>query len=186
MSKNNYIARSRGVSRLYAHLILVTKYRLPTMSDEMKAFLQEIAKELCQKWQCECIEVNGEEDHLHLLFRYAPQLQLSKFVNNFKSVSSRKMRAKFDKELRRFYWDWSKGFWNDSYSIDSVGFASPRCLGSPQAFMTDAPLEVLKQYVQNQGKEKLNALRQTQQALHEGSSPGVSPGVYEPRPDPHS
>ena len=66
------------------------------------------------------------------------------------------MRAKFDTELRRFYWDWSKGFWNDSYSIDSVGFA---------------PLEVLKQYVQNQGQEKLETLRQTQQALH---------------PDPHS
>ncbi len=163
MPKNNYIPRSRGVSRLYAHLILVTKYRLPTMSNEMIAFLQEISKELCQKWQCECIEVNGEEDHLHLLFRYAPQLQLSKFVNNFKSVSSRKMRAKFDTELRRFYWDWSKGFWNDSYSIDSLGFA---------------PLEVLKKYVQNQGQEKLETLRQTQQALHEGSSPGVCPGGY--------
>ena len=49
MPKNNYIARSRGVSRLYAHLILVTKYRLPTMSDEMRTYLQEIAAELCQK-----------------------------------------------------------------------------------------------------------------------------------------
>ena len=156
MPKNNYIARSRGVSRLYAHLILVTKYRLPTMSEEMKTYLQKIAQDLCQKWQCECLEVNGEEDHLHLLFRYAPQMQLSKFINNFKSVSSRKVRAKFDQELRQFYWDWSKGFWNESYSIDSVGFA---------------PLEVLKRYVQNQGQEKLNALRQTQEALH---------------PDPHS
>lgn len=156
MPKNNYIARSRGVSRLYAHLILVTKYRLPTMNEEMRTYLQKIAQELCQKWQCECLEVNGEEDHLHLLFRYAPQMQLSKFVNNFKSVSSRQVRAKFDQELRQFYWDWSKGFWNESYSIDSVGFA---------------PLEVLKRYVQNQGQEKLNALRQTQEALH---------------PDPHS
>ena len=156
MPKNNYIARSRGVSSLYAHLILVTKYRLPTMSEEMMTYLQEIAHDLCQKWQCECLEVHGEEDHLHLLFRYAPQMQLSKFINNFKSVSSRKVRVKFEQELRRFYWDWSKGFWNESYSIDSVGFA---------------PLEVLKRYVHNQGQEKLNALRQTQEALH---------------PDPHS
>ena len=151
MAKNSYIARSRGVSRLYAHLILVTKYRKPAINNEMKIYLQKISVELCQKWQCECIEVNGEEDHLHLLFRYAPQMQLSKFINNFKSVSSRKVRTKFDPELRQFYWDWTKGFWNDSYSIDSVGFA---------------PLEVLKIYVENQGQEKLNALRQTQETLH--------------------
>ncbi len=156
MPKNNYIARSRGVSRLYAHLILVTKYRLPTMSEEMMTYLQEIAHDLCQKWQCECLEVNGEEDHLHLLFRYAPQMQLSKFINNFKSVSSRKVRVKFEQELRRFYWDWSKGFWNESYSIASVGFAP---------LEVDAGKPFLKRYVQNQGQEKLNALRQTQEAL---------------------
>ena len=126
------------------------------MSPEMITTLDKISSELCQKWQCECIEANGEEDHLHLLFRYAPQLQLSKFINNFKSVSSRKMRQEFEAELRSFYWDWSKGFWSDSYSIDSVGFA---------------PLSVLKQYGQNQGKEKLTALRETQLAFH---------------PDPHS
>ncbi|MGL5939252.1 MAG: transposase [Waterburya sp.] len=65
-------------------------------------------------------------------------MQLSKFINNFKSVSSRKVRKHFEEELRQFYWDWSKGFWSDGYSIDSVGFA---------------PLEVLKKYVQNQGQD---------------------------------
>ncbi len=66
MAKNNYIGRSRGVSRLYAHLILVTKYRLPAINDVMKIYLQKTSRELCEKWQCECIEVNGEEDHLHM------------------------------------------------------------------------------------------------------------------------
>lgn len=149
--QNKYIARSRGVSRLYGHLILVTKYRLPTMSLEMSQFIQQSSIELCQKWQCECIEANGEEDHLHLLFRYAPQLHLSKFIGNFKSVSSRKVRQNFDVELRKFYWDWTKGFWSDGYAIDSVGFA---------------PLEVLKKYVQDQGKDRLPTLRSVAQASH--------------------
>ena len=153
MSNSKYLPRSRGVSRLYAHLVLGTKYRLDTMSPKMIEYLQKTSVELCQKWQAECIEVNGEENHLHVVFRYAPQMQLSKFINNFKSVSSRKVRKEFEVELKKFYWDWSKGFWGDGYSIDSVGFASPCCLGSPQAFMTDAPLNVLKKYVQNQGKK---------------------------------
>lgn len=121
MSHSKYLARSRGVSRLYAHLVLVTKYRLDTMSPKMIEYLQQVSVEMCQKWQAECIEVNGEENHLHVVFRYAPQMQLSKFINNFKSVSSRKVRKEFEAELRKFYWDWSKGFWSDGYSIDSVG-----------------------------------------------------------------
>ena len=151
MTKSSYLARSRGVSRLYGHLILVTKYRLKTMSPEMMQFINQSSVDLCNKWQCECIEANGESDHLHLLFRYAPQLHLSKFIGNFKSVSSRKVRQKFDSELKQFYWDWTKGFWSDGYAIDSVGFA---------------PLDVLKQYVQNQGSERLTTLRSVAQACH--------------------
>ncbi len=151
MTKNTHIGRSRGVSRLYGHLILVTKYRLKTMSPEMMQFINQSCVDLCSKWQCECLEANGEEDHLHLLFRYAPQLHLSKFIGNLKSVSSRKVRQNFDSELRRFYWNWDQGFWSDGYAIDSLGFA---------------PLEVLKQYVQNQGKERLTALRSVAQASH--------------------
>ena len=63
----------------------------------------------------------------------------------------RKVRQNFDLELRRFYWDWNKGFWSDGYAIDSVGFA---------------PLDVLKQYVQNQGKDRLRRLRSVAQLSH--------------------
>ena len=154
MTKNSYIARSRGVSRLYAHLVLVTKYRNDVITPDIRRLLQHSSIELCQKWQCDCLDANGEEDHLHVLFRYAPQMQLSKFVNNFKAVTSRKIRSEYDEYLRSFYWDWSKGFWSESYSIDSVGFA---------------PLDILKKYVENQGREKVTSLRYTQQALHPDS-----------------
>jgi putative transposase len=165
MTKNIYIARSRGVSRLYGHLILVTKYRLKTMSPEMMQFINQSSIDLCNKWQCECLEVNGEEDHLHLLFRYAPQLHLSKFIGNLKSVSSRKVRQNFDSELRQFYWNWDKGFWSDGYAIDSVGFA---------------PLDILKQYVQNQGKDRLTTLRSVAQASHPDSESKITEREFSP------
>ncbi len=121
----------------------------------MIEYLQKTSVELCKKWQAECIEVNGEENHLHVVFRYAPQMQLSKFISNFKSVSSRKVRKKFEPELKKFYWDWSKGFWSDGYSIDSVsGNAASQAAYSTLTWKVGlAPLEVLKKYVQNQGKE---------------------------------
>lgn len=162
MPHSKYLPRSRGVSRLYAHLVLVTKYRLDTMSPKMIEYLQQTSVESCQKWQVECIEVNGEENHLHIVFRYAPQMQLSKFINNFKSVSSRKVRKEFEVELRQFYWDWSKGFWSDGYSIDSVGFAP---------LEVDADKSFLKKYVQNQGQNCSSPLRSDSQASHPDSLP---------------
>lgn len=47
------------------------------------------------KWECELLEFNGESDHIHLLFRYHPSLQLSNLVNNFKTVSSRILRRDY-------------------------------------------------------------------------------------------
>lgn len=125
--KQRYIARSRGVSKLYAHLVLTNKYRHQLITSAMLDRLKEITQDLCNKWQCECIEVDGEPEHLHLLFRYAPQLQLSKFIGNLKSVSSRRIKQEFNLEIN--------SFWNESYSIDSVA---------------GAPLDILKKYVQNQ------------------------------------
>lgn len=111
--KQSYIARSRGVSKLYAYLVLTIKYRNQIITAQMLHRLKEITQDLCNKWQIECLEVDGEPEHLHLLFRYAPQLHLSKFIGNLKSVSSRKMRQEFDLKV--------SSFWNESYSIDSVG-----------------------------------------------------------------
>ena len=125
--KERYIARSRGVSSLHAHLVLTCKYRKSKITGSILVRLKEITQDLCDKWQCECIEVNGEPNHLHLLFRYAPQLQLSKFIGNLKSVTSRRIKREFSLSIN--------SFWNESYSIDSVG---------------GAPLETLKRYVQNQ------------------------------------
>ena len=171
MSKTSYIGRSRGVSRLYAHLVLVTKYRNNVINPDILLRLQQLSLELCHKWQCDCIDANGEEDHLHLLFRYAPQMQLSKFVNNFKAVTSRRIRSEYDSYLRQFYWDWTKGFWSESYSLDSVGFApSSGELRLSQGERRSAPADdILRKYVENQGRNCLTTLRSVSQVSHPDS-----------------
>jgi putative transposase len=87
MSNNAYRSSARSTSDLKAHLVLVTKYRRKVISPVILARLTEVVNSLCYKWGCEVIEFNGESDHVHLLFSYYPQLQLSKFVNNLKSTT---------------------------------------------------------------------------------------------------
>ncbi len=88
---------------------------------------------LCQKWDCKLIEFNGELDHIHLLFQYYPQMDLSKFVNNIKSVSSRRIRSEFADHVNQIYW--KDVLWNDSYFIASCGGVT---------------VCVLHQYIENQ------------------------------------
>lgn len=73
--------------------MLTTKYRRKANTCEMLTRLHEILFELLNKWDCKLVEFNGEEDHVHLLFQYHPDVQLSTLVNNVKSVTSRKLEA---------------------------------------------------------------------------------------------
>jgi putative transposase len=137
--KRSYQPRSRGVSNLHGHLVLTTKYRYAVLTTEMVQRLTEILKNLCEQWECQFVEGNGEPNHYHLVFRYFPQMQLSKFIANIKSVSSRRIRAEYPEIVNSRYW--SNVLWNEGYSIDAVGCTK---------------LDVLIQYVQNQPTELLD------------------------------
>ena len=89
--KNDFVSNARSVSDLKAHLVLCTKYRRKVFNAQMLAFPQgNIRRSGVKNGRDRLIEFNGEEDHIHLLFQYYPQMDLSKFVNNIKSVASRR------------------------------------------------------------------------------------------------
>lgn len=90
------------------------------------------------KWDCKLIEFGGEANHIHILFEAIPSIDLSNLVNNLKTVSSRLMRKEYAEHLKKFYWSEKPMFWGGSYALITVG--------------TQAPLEKLIQYVQNQEK----------------------------------
>lgn len=71
------------------------------------------------KWECKVIEFNGEENHVHLLFQYHPGVELSKLVNNIKTVTSRRLRSEFESRVDEFYH--KDVLWNGSYFIASCG-----------------------------------------------------------------
>ena len=64
---------------------------------------------------------------------YNPKVQISKFVNNLKTVSSRLIRKEFANHVERFYY--KPVFWTGAYFVASCGGVT---------------LEQLKAYVLNQ------------------------------------
>ena len=133
--KNDFVSSARSVSDMKAHLVLTTKYRKKVLTGKMIDRLRNVITDLCEKWNCKVIEFNGEDNHIHLLFQYYPQLELPKFVGNIKSVTSRKLRQEFPEEINKVYW--KKVLWNESYFIASCGGVT---------------ISVLKNYIENQHK----------------------------------
>lgn len=74
--------------RLEYHLVLVTKYRKPCITEEMFLYLKEETERLLKISGSELLEMGYEPDHVHLLIGVPPQVQLTKLVNSYKSVTS--------------------------------------------------------------------------------------------------
>jgi len=136
MAKQQLQALHHCVFSLHFHLVLVTKDRRKAMTKEMLERLGVIFQETLEKWGSELIEFNGEADHVHLLFRTTPTVQLSKLVNNLKTVSSRLIRKEFSERLSRIYW--KPVFWHRSYCLISTGGAT---------------IETLRKYIEEQGSD---------------------------------
>jgi putative transposase len=131
--KDDWVSKGRSVSDLKAHLVLVTKYRRQVFTAPMIHRLGEILEDLCGKWDCKLIEFNGEADHVHLLFQYYPQMELPKFVNNIKTVTSRRLRSEFATHVDQIYW--KDVLWSSSYFVASCGGVT---------------ISILKRYIENQ------------------------------------
>ena len=121
------------VYALHYHLVIVTRYRRRCITAPMLERFREIATARCEGWGGKLLEVNGEADHIHLLTALPPNLDLSNFVNNLKTTSSRLLRKEFAEHLASVYR--KPAFWSRSYCIISCG---------------GAPLSIIKQYIEQQ------------------------------------
>ena len=123
---------NHSVFRLTYHLILVVKYRRPVITEPIAKRIQEIGEAIAQNYHITYLEFNYECDHVHLLFKAHPNTPLSKYLNAFKSASSRLLKKEFPHLKDQL---WKSFFWSTSYCLLTTG---------------GAPLDVIKNYIQQQ------------------------------------
>ena len=86
---------NHSVFLLHYHLILVVKYRRKVIDDSISVRLQEIFERIQPTYNITLKEWNHDKDHVHILFRAHPNTEISKFVNSYKSASSRLIKKDF-------------------------------------------------------------------------------------------
>ena len=87
MEKIDHNAHS--VYLMYYHLIMVVKYRRKVIDNPISERAKEIWEHIAPRYGIVLEEWNHDIDHVHVMFRAQPRTELSKFINAYKSASSR-------------------------------------------------------------------------------------------------
>jgi putative transposase len=125
---------AHSVFLLWYHLVLVVKYRRKVIDDAVSNRAKEIFEYIAPNYKITLQEWNHDKDHIHILFRAHPKSEISKFINAYKSASSRLIKKEFPSVRQKL---WKEYFWSQSFCLLTAG---------------GAPLEVLKKYIESQGE----------------------------------
>lgn len=112
----------------HVHVAFVTKHQHPVFTDRHLTRLEDVMHTVCDDFEVELVEFNGERNHVHLLVNVPPKVALSRLGNSLKGVSSRRLRQEFP-DLVWHYWRADK-LWSGSY------------------FAGGAPLSTCRQYIE--------------------------------------
>lgn len=126
---------NHSVFKLHYHLIICTKYRTKVITNEISTELKQYFEQYAPDHDITLEEWGHENDHVHILFKAHPQTNLAKFINAYKSASSRNTRKKHPEIEQKLS---GGAFWSRSYCLLTTG---------------GAPLEIIKKYIQSQGKD---------------------------------
>lgn len=124
---------NHSVFSLNYHLILVIKYRRKVIDDAISNRLKEIFEYISEKYNISIIEWNHDIDYVHILFKGEPNSELSKFINAYKSASSRLIKKEYPSIREKL---WKEYFWSRSFCLIATG---------------GADIETIKKYIQSQG-----------------------------------
>ncbi len=127
---------NHSVFLMYYHLVLVIKYRRKIIDEVISNRLKEIFEYVSPGYNITLQEWNHDKDHVHILFKAHPNSELSKFINAYKSASSRLIKKEYQ-QIRGSLW--KDYFWSRSFCLLTTG---------------GAPIEVIKRYIESQGEKQ--------------------------------
>ena len=125
---------AHSVFLLNYHLVLVVKYRRKVFNSNISSRAKEIFEYIAPKYNITLEEWNHDRDHVHILFKAHPNSEISKFINAYKSASSRLLKKEYP-EIREKLW--KETFWSQSFCLLTTG---------------GAPIEVIRKYIETQGQ----------------------------------
>ena len=130
-----FYTNNHSVFSLNYHLIMCIKYRKEVINQEISLRLKEMFEYISPRYNIILEEWNHDKDHVHILFRAEPNTEISKFINAYKSASSRLIKKEYPK-IKEYLW--KETFWSQSFCLISTGGTT---------------VDIIKEYIQTQGEK---------------------------------
>jgi len=129
-------SRAHSVYTIHYHIIQCVKYRKRVFCfNEINFILKERVENICKSWDVNLKAFGVDLNHFHILIEVRSDFDISKFMCNLKSSTSKYLRRRYSFLKRAI----SNHLWSPSFCIISCGNVS---------------LPIVQSYVKNQGKKK--------------------------------
>ena len=129
-----YRKSSHAVYDIKYHVIWTTKYRYQVLRGAIAQRAKDLIIQGCQARDIAIVKGSVGKDHIHVLLSCPPTIARLKVMQYLKGRSSRLLQDEFP-ELKRKYW--GQHLWSRGYFCATVGSVTE---------------EMIKQYIENQGK----------------------------------
>jgi putative transposase len=124
----------RSVYSLYYHFIQVVKYRKKVfINDPIVDFLKMKIRDISETFNVDVLDIECDKDYFNMFFKATPLLNITKYINAIKAITSREIQRHFPEVRNELY---NNKFWSPSYFLATSG---------------QVTLDVMKRYVDSQG-----------------------------------
>ncbi len=100
------------------HLVWAPKYREWILREKVREAVKELFQEILAARDCEIVEMEIAEDHVHIFTSIPPRYSVGEIVRILKSVSAREIFVRYPEVKREL---WGGEFWEDGYFVRTVG-----------------------------------------------------------------
>ena len=133
---SEHITKRHNKTLLIYHLVFPLKYRRGVITEEIGEGLKEICIEISERYEINFIEIGYESDHVHFLIQSVPSMSITDISRSLKSITAKELFQRYPEIKMKL---WGGNFWTSGYYANTVG--------------QYANEEVIRKYIENQGKE---------------------------------
>ena len=101
------------------HLVWVPKYRYRVLEGDVGHEVHHCMQVFAGHKGCEVIELNVQEDHIHLIIMVPPKVSISELLGTLKGRTAIRVFKKFPHLKNKPYW--GNHFWAPGYCVDTIG-----------------------------------------------------------------
>ncbi len=132
-----HLDKSHNKTLLLYHLVFPLKYRRKVIPEEIGEGLKDICIGIYECFEINFIEIGYEEDHVYFLRQSVPTNSVDKMVRTIKSITAEELFKRFPEIKLKL---WGGISWTSGYYANTIGQYANK--------------EVIRKYVENQGKSK--------------------------------